>query len=133
MSYEIPGFTRSYEAAVDLSGSYLKFVKKSGALIVACAAATDNVIGVLQNKPNEPGVGVFTGTENAAGTVMISGVTRVKAGAAIAAGVAATIDAQGRVVAAGAGNPVVGVTETAAANADEVVSLLLKPLGAVAD
>jgi glutamate racemase len=114
MSYEIPGFTRSYEAAVDLSGSYLKFVKKSGALIVACAAATDNVIGVLQNKPNEPGVGVFTG-------------------AAIAAGVAATIDAQGRVVAAGAGNPVVGVTETAAANADEVVSLLLKPLGAVAD
>lgn len=132
MAYEIPGFTRSYEAVVDLSGSHLKFVKLTGANVIGAAtAATDDVVGVLQNKPLSAGVGVFQGGSNNAATVMISGVTRVKSGAAVAAGVAVTIDAQGRVVAAGAGAPVVGVTEGAAAAADEVISILLKPLGGV--
>ena len=131
MTYEIPGFSRSYEAVADLENSYLKFVKLNGAVLSAVTGVNDAAVGVLQNKPNKPGTGVFTGAERSAGTVMISGVTRVFAGAAIAAGVLATIDAQGRVVAAGAGAKVVGVTESAASGADQLVSLLLKPLGGV--
>lgn len=137
MAYEIPGFTRSYEAVVDLSASQFKFVKLTGAKIVgAVTAATDDAVGVLQNRPLEPGVGVYQGGSNNAAAVMISGVSRVRAGAAVAAGVPVVIDAQGRVVAAAAGatantQPVVGVTETAAGAADEIVSVLLKPLGGV--
>ena len=132
MAYEIPGFTRSYEAVVDLSDSQFKFVKLTGANVVGAAtAATDEVVGVLQNKPLSAGVGVFQGGSNNAATVMISGVSRVRAGDAVAAGIGVTIDAEGRVVTAAAGNPIVGVTETAAGAADEIVSVLLKPLGGV--
>lgn len=132
MAYEVPGFTRSYEAVADLSGSHFRFVKLTGSKIVgAVTAATDNAIGVLQNKPLEPGVGVFKGAQNNAATVMLSGVSRVVAGAALNGGVAVTIDATGRVVAAGAGAKVVGVTETSCSAADQIVSVLLKPLGGV--
>lgn len=131
MTYDIPGFTRSYEAAVDLSGSYLRFVKLSGALIVAVAAATDAGIGVLQNKPNSPATGVFLGAGNSSGTVMISGVTRVKAGKALAAGIPVYLDSVGRVTDVAVSGKCVGITETACSNADEIVSVNLKPLGAV--
>lgn len=132
MSYEVPGFTRSYEAVADLSGSHFRFVKLTGAKIVgAVTAATDNAIGVLQNKPLEPGVGVYKGAQNNSATVMLSGVSRVVAGGAVAGGVPVTIDATGAVVAAGAGAKVVGVTETAASAAGQLVSVALKPLGGV--
>lgn len=132
MVYEIPGDTRSYEAVADLSDSFYKFVTLAGIVLTAVTADTDNAVGVLQNKPNKPSdAGVFKGAERAAGTVMLSGVTRVFAGAAINAGVPATIDAEGRVIAAAVGDSVVGITETAATDADKLVSLLLKPLGGV--
>lgn len=130
-AYEIPGFTRSYETAADLSASRYKFVKMSGATVVAVTGATDNAVGVLQNQPNKAGTGVFVGAQNNAATVMIDGVSRVFSGAAVAAGVPVTIDASGRVVSAGAGARVVGVTETAATDADQLVSVNLKPLGGV--
>lgn len=132
MSYEIPGFTRSYDSTEDLSGSFLKFVKLSGALLTAVEAATDNAVGVLQNKPNDPGQGVFTGDHMSAGTVMISGVSRVMSGAAVDAGTPVSMDATGAVVAATAGGKVVGITEDAASAAGEPVSVLLAPLGGVA-
>lgn len=131
MSYEIPGFTRSYEALVDLSASQFKFVKLSGVNIVAVAAATDGAVGVLQNKPNSAGVGVFQSGNNSAGTVMVDGVTRVKAAAAIAAGVAVYLDATGQVTTTVQAGHCVGLTETATANAGELLSLLLKPLGSL--
>jgi len=131
MSYEIPGMTRSYEAAVDLSGSYLKFVKLSGALIVAVAAVTDKAVGVLQNKPNKPGTGVFLGAERTSGTVMVSGVTRAVAGIALAAGVPVYLAADGRVTSVAQAGQCVGITETACSNANELVSVLLKPLGSI--
>lgn len=135
MSYEIPGQTRSYEAAVDLSAKYLHFVKKSGALVVASDAAADPVVGVLQNKPNKPsGAGVFQGAEKSSATVMISGVTRVIVGATpVAAGDLLVIETTGRVVPKGtasAGTAVVGQAEEAGA-AGAVIAMLLKPLGAV--
>lgn len=124
MSFEIPGTVVSREAAGDLTASYLKFVKLSGANIVAVAAATDAlVLGVLQNKPNAAGI---------VGSVMVDGITRVKAAAAIAAGVAVFIDATGQVTTTAQAGKSVGVTMTATANAGEIISVLLKPLGAIA-
>lgn len=52
-------------------------------------AATDDVVGVLQNKPQGPGF---------AATVGYEGVTKVVAGAAFAVGVRLGPDAQGRAI-----------------------------------
>lgn len=133
-SYEIPGFTRSYEPAGDLTASWFRFVKLSGALADATAAATDLVIGVLQNKAKPKDQGSLTLTTTApssAATVMIDGVSRCFAGGAFAAGVPLTIDATGAVVLAGAGKPVVAVSEQPSSGNGDLVSILLKPLGAV--
>lgn len=123
MSYEIPGTVVSREAAGDLSASFYKFVKLSGVNIVAVAAATDTfVLGVLQNKPSAAGQ---------VGAVMIDGITRVKAAAAIAAGKVVYIDATGQVTETVQAGKSVGITMTATANAGELISVLLKPLGAI--
>lgn len=131
MAYEIPGFTRSYEAVGDLSGSFLRFVKLSGATLVAVAAAADNSVGVLQNKPGKAGVGVFQGGERSSATVMVDGVTRVMSGKALTAGVPVYLDSVGRVTDVLVAGKCVGITETACSAPDKVVSILLKPLGSV--
>lgn len=122
MAFDIPGQTRSYEAGADLSSKQYTFVKKSGAQVVGAAAATDLVIGVLQNKPSAQGK---------AATVMISGVSKVIAAEQLAAGVPVYITSAGKVTSTKASNIVVGITETACSGADTVVSVLLSPLAAV--
>ena len=133
-AYEIPGFTRSYEPAGDLTASWFKFVKLNGSVIDAVAAATDNVIGVLQNKPRPKDQGTVGLVGNAAfaGTVMVSGVTRVYASKAFAAGVPVYVTADGSVTDVAAANHAVGVSEQASSGAGVLVSILLKPLGALA-
>jgi hypothetical protein len=131
MAYEIPQFSRSYEAVADLSASQYKFVKLVGGVLSSVTAATDAAVGVLQNKPNAAGVGVFKGGERSSGTVMVDGVSRVKAGKALAAGVAVYLDAQGRVTDVVVAGKCVGVTESACSAADQLVSVLIKPLGSV--
>lgn len=121
-SYEVPGFTRSYSAAGDLTASKFRFVKLSGATITAVAAATDKAVGVLQNKVSAAGD---------AGTVMISGVTRVYSGAAFAAGVPLYLDSVGRVSATAQAGQCIGTSEQAATAADQLVAVLLKPLGSI--
>lgn len=120
MTYEIPGFTRSYEAAGDLSASHFKAVKLSGATIVAVAAVGDRQIGVLQNKPDAAGK---------AGTVMISGVTRMVADGAITAGAPVYLAADGRATATDATATAsrVGFAESAATAAGQHISVLLLP------
>ena len=137
MSYEIPGFTRSYEPAADLSGQQFRLVKLSGALIAATAAATDAVVGVLQNKPvpassiaNGPPLGVTSNVQTSR-TVIISNVTRCYASAAFAAGSVVYAAADGGVTNVVAGNKAVGVAEEASAGAGSIVAVLLKPLGAL--
>lgn len=122
MSYDIPGFNRSYVTAGDLSASWYRFVKLAGATAVACTLATDKGVGVLQNKPAVAG---------AAATVSITGVTRVFSGIALAAGVPVYLDSIGRVTSVAQVGQCVGVTETACTAIDQLVSVLLKPLGAV--
>lgn len=77
-------------SAVPNSGKMYTFVKLTGAHTVGlCTAATDTVIGILQNKPQRPG---------AAATVGIYGVSNVVASAAIAAGALVAPTATGTAV-----------------------------------
>lgn len=143
MAWEIPGFQRSWiaggtagSANSDLSvactvngiscpnGYQYMFVKFSGGLLVPIAAATDNAVGVLQNKP-APGQ---------PGTVMISGVTRVRSSdSAITIGTPVYIDAFGMVTHTLAGNHLVGIAEEVSATATGyMVAVCLKPFGAFA-
>lgn len=97
-------------------GKQYHFVKVTGAHQVGVADADDtNVVGVLQNKPQNTG--------NAA-TVGIRGVSKVVADAAINAGVAIKVSADGQAASAGAG-PTVGVSLSATAAAGELISVLL--------
>lgn len=142
MAWEIPGFSRSWiaggttgQAGSDLSVAatvnginidsfrYM-FVKFSGGLLVPIAAGGDFAVGVLQNKP-APGQ---------PGTVMISGVTRVRSNdATITVGSAVYIDAYGMVkaTATSANHPVGIAEEVAATGSGYVVAVCLKPFGNV--
>lgn len=91
MAYEIPGFTMTFEASGDLSSKQFYFVKlDTNGQIAACAAVTDNPIGILQDKPAAIG---------RAATVMVWGVSKVSADAALALGdyVGPSVDGQAAV------------------------------------
>jgi hypothetical protein len=142
MAFEIPGFQRSWIAGgtagtpgSDLSisqtinsivcanGYQYMFVKLVAGLLVPVTLATDKPVGVLQNKP-APGQ---------PGTVMISGVTRVRStDAAIVVGSEVFIDAFGMVKSTGTANQAVGVAEEASANGTGfIIAISLKPFGAI--
>lgn len=120
MAYEFPVFIPgNITASADLSGQQLRFAKVSGQnTVTVTAASTDAVVGVLQNKPT-------LGQEAA---VMCLGISKVYAGAAVAAGAEVMSDATGRAITASAAagaNRVIGVALEAAAAAGEVISVLL--------
>lgn len=97
-------------------GKMYRFVKVTGSHQCGQAtAATDAVVGVLQNKPQVAGQ---------AATVALRGVSNVMAGAVLAAGVTVTCDVTGRAI-AGAAN-VLGITLAASTAADQAVPVLLK-------
>jgi hypothetical protein len=76
------------EAAGDLSAAQYKFVKLDGnGRVAVCNAATDLPLGVLQNKPAALG---------RAADVLMVGVSKVQADAAIAAGVLIGTSADGQ-------------------------------------
>lgn len=99
-------------------GKQYHFVKVTGVHQCGLADADDTVIGVLQNKPQAAG--------NAA-TVGIRGVSKVIADGVLTAGTEVTVSADGQATSGGAG-PKVGVALTSAANAGEIVSVLLMKL-----
>ena len=85
-------------SAVPSGGKQYCAVKITGAHQVGlCTAAGDNVIGIMQNKPQVPG---------AAATVAISGISNVMSGAAIAAGRYLLPDTGGKLVESGTGGTV---------------------------
>jgi hypothetical protein len=96
-------------------GKQYHFVKVTGVHQVGLADADDVVVGVLQNKPQNPG--------NAA-TIGLRGVSKVVCDAAITAGSQITVSADGQAATGGAG-PKVGVALTTTANAGELISVLL--------
>lgn len=107
-------------AAVALTARTLVKLTASKTASTAVAAA-DQPVGVVE-------FGVAAG-QNA--TVMVSGVSKVVAGAAFAAGSKITADAQGRAVAAapaaGTNNGIVGIAIEAAAALGDEVDVLLSP------
>ena len=97
-------------------GKQYTFVKITGAHQVGLAtAATDAVVGVLQNKPQRLGQ---------AATVGIRGVSNVIASAAINAGDGVTSTATGTAVTSAAN--VLGIAITSAAGPGQVISVLLR-------
>lgn len=103
----------------DNAGNQYRFVKVTGARTVGLADAddTDTIVGVIQNKPQVTGE---------AATVAIRGVSKVRAGGAIAAGVPVYVDAAGKATATAGTSTKVGISVSAVAGADELISVLLR-------
>ena len=90
----VPGLPGS---AKPNTGKQYTFVKVTGIHQAGLAGTGDKVVGVLQNKPQQPG---------AAATVAYSGVSNVSVGAAFSAGDLITQDANGAATAGDASNAV---------------------------
>lgn len=87
------GNRRTFKAAADLSSSQYFIVKQdSNGDVVLAAAATDKLLGVLENKPTSGG-NASVRLVNSAGTA------KVKAGGTIAIGDLITADSAGKAVA----------------------------------
>ncbi|ATW59902.1 hypothetical protein SEA_WALTZ_24 [Arthrobacter phage Waltz] len=123
MAYEEGLEVLSRPAAVDLNGATDKYtgVKLDGSGNVAkFAAITDAPIGVLQNEPKAGDPARFA----------INGVSKVRAGAAIGAGVEFSFSATGLVVPAASTSYVAGTTVTAAGGSGEIISAIINPISA---
>lgn len=105
-------------SAVPNNGKQYCAVRLTGKDQVGLAtAASQNIVGVLQNKPQTPG---------SAATVAIAGITNVLSGGAISAGAEITADSTGRFVAgasSGVGRRFIAVG--IAAGAGELVPALM--------
>lgn len=124
MAVQTPGITIGIcAAAADLSAQQFRAMRVTGNFQVNVAnAAGQSVIGILQNKP----------TLGQPADVMMAGVSKAVAGAAIAVGVEVMAGADGRIVtAATAGSNVIGVALEAAGAAGEIITIALNAGGAI--
>lgn len=120
MAYNIPDFTLgTLPASADLSASQYLFVVANSSAKVAVAGAGVSALGVLDNDP----------TLDQAATVIVSGVAKVKAGAAIAAGAKVQSNAAGKAITATSTAFVNGIALAAAAADNEVIPVLVMPMG----
>lgn len=138
MAYDNASLCITMKAGADLSSSQYLFVECSAAdTVTVCNAAGERAIGVLQNDP----------TTNGAATVAVSGVVKVKAGAAVSANALVKTNSSGKAITAaaatvdtsdtgGASDPVVGsyvmgIALNAASADGDIISVLLTNMGAV--
>jgi hypothetical protein len=107
----------SLSAGADLSSKQYTFVKMSGTGVISAAAATDICIGVLQNAP----------TSGKTAEVAVSGVTKLKASAAISVGALIGTTSTGLAVSLTAGTDttkyVFGQAITAAAASGDIITV----------
>lgn len=121
MAFEVTGSTLpAVTAAADLSAQQFRFVKITAAKAINLAGAGDAVAGVLQNKPISGQAATVWG---------VGSVSKVVAGAAVAAGAFVTPDASGDAVTAGTGNYIAGEAIDAAAGAGSIISVQLTQPG----
>lgn len=119
MAYELSDsqVVLSIPAGADLSSKQYTFVKLSGTDVISAAAATDLPIGVLVNDP--------ASGETAA--VVVSGVVKLKASAAITAGALVGTTSTGLGVALTAGTDttkyILGRAVTAAGAANDIITV----------
>jgi len=124
MAFEKVGATLpGVVASADLTSSQFLFTKVDGEKTVGLAGAGEAIDGVVQNNPN---------TGEAATVWGVGSVTKVYAGAAVAAGAFVTPNANAKAVTAASGNYIAGRCITAAANADELITLFITQPGRVA-
>jgi len=107
----------SIAAGADLSAKQYTFVKISGTGVISVAAATDVPIGILQNAP----------TSGKTADVAVSGISKLKASAAISAGALVGVTSTGLAVAVVAGTDltkyVLGQAITAAGAANDIITV----------
>lgn len=107
----------SLAAGADLSTKQYTLVKLNGTGVIGAAAATDICIGILQNAP----------TSGKTAEVAISGVSKLKASAAISAGALVGVTSTGLAVAVVAGTDttkyVFGQAITAAGASGDIITV----------
>ena len=114
-----------FEASADLSSKQYHIMAKNAVARQVFAANSDDdvIVGVLQNKPAATG---------RAATVRIGGITKVKAGAAVAVGDRVTADSAGRAIKSTYANAdlvsQLGVALTAATAANQFIEVLVNPV-----
>lgn len=123
MAYEIPGFKFTLPAAADHSANQYLFCTCNASGQAALAGAGVTAIGVIQNKPGAVG----RATEIASAP----GISKVRAGAAVAVGAKVMSNASAQAITATATNQGLGMALTAAANANEIISVKLMDLGTI--
>jgi len=113
-------FKITLEAGADLSSSQYNFVKlNSSGKAVECAAVTDKPVGVLQNNP----------TSGQAAEIVVVGLTKVSANAALAIGdlIGTSSDGQAAAYVAGTDTTkyVVGQAMVTSGGADEITTIMV--------
>ena len=118
--HEVPGFKLgTLLAGADLSAKQFYAVKLDSNSKLVLSGAGESIAGVLQGKP----------AADESAEVMVDGVTKAVAGAAFAAGVKLTPDANGKLITATIGDFICGhAIGTSSADGD-IVAVLLKPEG----
>lgn len=128
MAYEIPGQMITVAASTVMSAYQFRFVtlNASGLLTLPTSTAGVSTIGVLQNKPADDGT-----ADGPAGSVMINGVSKVKATAStLSAGDLCAASSAGFAVPVVAGDYVVGrVLGGSSGGAGRVLTVLLQNIG----
>lgn len=119
MSYENQRVAITQPVNSDQSANFGRFMKGVGAGVEMNDIAGGLCVGVLD-----------TNDANAAGKsapIVISGVTKVAAGAAVAKWASIQSDATGRAVAAAAGGRPQGIALEAATAAGQMIAVMLRP------
>jgi hypothetical protein len=119
MAFEVPGFKLTMVAgATSLETKQHTFVKQhTDGTAITGSAVTDKMIGILQNNP---GIG-------GEAEVMVDGVSKVVAHAAIAIGDKISVHSDGTAITLAGGEVtqhVYGIALSACSNAGEIVSVL---------
>lgn len=115
MAFENPVLTISLPSSADLETHQHKFVVDNGSGQAAVAGAAAAALGVLQNDPGA----------NGTAAIMVQGVSRVRAGAAIAVGSKVGSDANGKARVATSGDTILGIALEAAAADEDIIPVLL--------
>ncbi len=111
MAWEIAGLDFSLPAAGNLSANQYFIVKVDSSGNAAACGDGQPAIGVLQNEPDAAGK---------AASIRFAGISKVVAGAALAAGAQVASNASGKAVTAATGKNVLGIA-LAAASGDGVI------------
>jgi hypothetical protein len=119
MAQQVPGFTNGIcKAAADLSAHQFKFMKVTSAGFTVDLNTTNaaNCLGVLQDKPAAAGLPA---------AVMVDGITKVKLGATVAAGVDVMSNTAGLAITATGAAAVVMGTLLEGGVANDIVTMQL--------